>query len=157
MDDVAIARAIHVLAVVHWIGGVAMVTAVILPAVSRLAGPAARLTLFEAVEGRFARQARVSVTIAGLSGFYMTHRLDAWDRFLDPAAWWMHAMVLVWAAFTLMLFVAEPLFLHRWFHARATARPVEIFRLVARLHWTLLAASAAAIIGAVGGAHGLFP
>jgi hypothetical protein len=32
MDDVAIARALHVLAVVIWIGGVAMVTMVVLPA-----------------------------------------------------------------------------------------------------------------------------
>ena len=31
MDDVTVARALHVLAVVHWIGGVAIVTLVILP------------------------------------------------------------------------------------------------------------------------------
>jgi uncharacterized membrane protein len=31
MNDLAIARAIHVLAVIVWIGGVAMVTTVILP------------------------------------------------------------------------------------------------------------------------------
>ncbi|MBL8674757.1 MAG: hypothetical protein IPK81_10035 [Rhodospirillales bacterium] len=156
MDDITIARAIHVLAVVHWIGGVALVTTVLLPAAARLAGPAARLALFEAVEGRFARQARISVALAGLSGIYMTHRLDAWDRFLDPAAWWMHAMALLWIAFTAVLFVAEPLFLHRWFHARAATRPAETFRLVGRAHWALLAASALTTAAAVAGAHGLF-
>jgi hypothetical protein len=35
MDDIAIARAIHVFAVVVWIGGVAMVTTVVLPIVRR--------------------------------------------------------------------------------------------------------------------------
>jgi hypothetical protein len=35
MDDIAVARAIHVFAVVVWIGGVAMVTTVILPLVRR--------------------------------------------------------------------------------------------------------------------------
>jgi uncharacterized membrane protein len=36
MDDIAIVRAIHVISVVIWIGGVAMVTTVVLPAVRRL-------------------------------------------------------------------------------------------------------------------------
>jgi uncharacterized membrane protein len=35
IDDVTLARAIHVIAVVFWIGGVAMVTTVLLPAVRR--------------------------------------------------------------------------------------------------------------------------
>jgi uncharacterized membrane protein len=113
MDDLAVARAIHVLSVVHWIGGVAMVTAVILPAVARLAEPGRRLALFDAIEKRFSMQAKVSVPLAGISGFYMTERLGAWDRFADPAFWWMHAMVLVWTLFMVALFVAEPLFLHR--------------------------------------------
>ena len=85
MDSLTVARALHVLAIVHWIGGVAMVTLVILPAVTRLAEPAQRLAVFEAVEGRFGAQARYSVTLAGLTGFYMTHELDGWGRFLDYA------------------------------------------------------------------------
>lgn len=155
LDDVTLARALHVLAVVHWIGGVAMVTLVILPAVARLAEPARRLALFEAVEGRFARQAKVSVTLAGLTGFWMTHRLDVWDRFLDPVMWWMHTMVLVWALFTLVLFVAEPLWLHAWAARRATRDPVGTLGLVLRGHRLLLAASALTVAAAVLGAHGL--
>lgn len=156
MDDLTIARALHVLAVVHWIGGVAMVTAVILPAVARLAEAERRLALFEAVEGRFSRQAKVSTLVAGLSGFYMTERLAAWDRFLDPAFWWMHAMVALWAIFTVILFVAEPLFLHAWFRSRAARDPAGTFRLVQRFHWVLLSLSAITIGGAVLGAHGAF-
>ncbi|MGE5150027.1 MAG: hypothetical protein ACM3II_07905, partial [Rhodospirillaceae bacterium] len=70
MDDVTVARAIHVLAVVHWIGGVVFVTAVVLPAISAMAEPKRRLEMFEAIERRFSRQVRVSVPLAGLSGAY---------------------------------------------------------------------------------------
>ena len=155
MDDIAIARALHVLAVVHWIGGVSLVTAVILPAVARFAEPSRRLALFEAVEGRFSGQARLSVTIAGLTGFYMTHRLVAWDRLLDIGFWWMHAMVLVWAVFTIILFVAEPLFLHDWFRRRAARDPGGAVALVQRAHWALLTISVVTVGAAVLGAHGM--
>ena len=155
MDDVTIARALHVLAVVHWIGGVAMVTLVILPALARFARPERRLDLFEAIEGRFGGQARWSVTLAGLSGFWMTWRLDAWDRFATPGYWWMHAMLAVWALFTVILFVAEPLFLHAWFRRRATRDPEGTAALVLRAHRVLLAVAAVTILGAVLGAHGL--
>src|SRR6516165_9087229 len=41
--------------------------------------------------------------------------------------WWMHAMVGVWFVFTLMLFVAEPLFLHRRLLGRAKVEPEATF------------------------------
>jgi len=92
--------------------------------------------------------------ITGLSGFYLVYALDAWDRFRQPAYWWMHAMVLLWGIFTLMLFVLEPLWLHRWFRTSAQRNPEKTFALIQRLHWLLLAASLITIAGAVAGAHG---
>jgi hypothetical protein len=61
--------------------------------------------------------------LAGLSGFYMVHRLDLWSSFSSLAYWWLDAMALVWLLFTLMLFVAEPLFLDRWLQNRARVAP----------------------------------
>ena len=81
MDQLAIARALHVLAVVLWIGGVGFVTTVLLPAVRRLKTPAERVTFFDAIERRFAWQARATTLLGGLTGFYMTTRLDLWSRF----------------------------------------------------------------------------
>jgi len=78
-----------------------------------------------------------------------------WDRFRSLAYWWMHAMVAVWLLFTLMLFVAEPLFLDRWLRARAKARPEPTFGLIERLHWILLALSLITLIGALLGSHGV--
>lgn len=155
MDALAIARGIHVLAIVLWIGGVAMVTTVLLPAIGRMSAPSERLPLFHAIERRFAWQARVTTILAGASGFYMADRLGLWYRFGLAGFWWMHAMVAVWAIFTLMLFVLEPLFLDRWLQARAKADPAGTYRLVQRLHWVLLAIGLVTIFGAVAGSHGL--
>ena len=155
MTDITIARAIHILSVVHWIGGVSMVTIVILPALRRHFDPSQQLQMFETIEGGFSFQAKISVTLAGFSGLYMTHRLALWDRFLDPAAWWLHAMLIIWVIFMLMLFVAEPLFFHDWLKRRAATRPEQTLALVYRLHLVLLLLSFITVIAAVLGAHGL--
>jgi uncharacterized membrane protein len=154
MDDVVIARAFHVLAVVIWIGGVAMVTMVVLPAVRRGDIGPNRLQAFEAIERRFAWHARLATVIVGLTGFYMTARLDLWDRFGSAEFWWMHAMGCLWLLFTVLLFVAEPLVLHRWFHARAMAAPDAAFAVLHWAHWLVLALSLITILGAVAGGRG---
>ena len=59
MDDFIVARAVHVVAVLLWIGGVAFVTTVLLPAVRRSTPPGRRLEEFHRVEARFAPQARL--------------------------------------------------------------------------------------------------
>ncbi len=64
-------------------------------------------------------------------------------------------MVIVWIIFTAMLFVAEPLFLHRWFITKATKEPESTFLLIERLHRILLAVSTLTVLGAVAGSHGM--
>ena len=155
MDDLAIARALHVLAIVLWIGGVAMVTTVLLPAVKKFKTAEERLAFFEAVERRFAWQARGTTLLAGASGFYMVDRLGQWTSILSLQSWWLPAMVGIWSIFTILLFVAEPLFLVRWLEKRARREPDRTYALVQRLHWILLAASLITLLGAVAGSHGL--
>ena len=154
MVELTVARILHVIGVVLWIGGVAMVTTVLLPATRRLKSQEERVQFFERVEAGFARQARWTVLITGLSGFYLAYLLDAWHRFRQPSYWWMHAMLLIWAIFTLMLFVLEPLWLHRWFERSARRDPERTFKLIERLHWFLLIISLLTVAGAVAGSHG---
>ena len=153
--ELALARVLHVLAVVLWIGGVAMVTTVILPAVRRQGAGQTPLELFERIEGRFAWQARATTLVTGLSGFYLIDTMQAWSRFASISYWWMHAMLLVWLLFTVMLFVLEPLFLRKWFAAQAAERPAATFRRIQTFHWILLTLSLVTIAGAVAGSHGL--
>jgi len=152
-----LARALHVVAVVFWIGGVAFVSTVLLPAVRRLREPGEQMVLFEQIESGFARQARWATLVAGVSGFWLVHKLDAWARFADPGYWWMHAMVLLWVIFSLMLFVLEPLWLHRWFRTRAERNPEGTFDLIIVLHRVLLAFGVLTLMGAAAGSHGWIP
>jgi uncharacterized membrane protein len=155
MDDVTIARALHVVFVVLWIGGVAFVTTVLLPAVRRLKTPNERMQLFDQIERRFAWQARISTAIVGLTGFYMLYRFDMWDRFRHAAYWWIDAMVTVWLIFTLMLFIVEPFNLHRRLLGRSEPEPQIAFKRVEWLHRILLIISLITVLGAVMGSHGL--
>ncbi len=155
MDDFTVARAVHVLAVIHWIGGVAFVTLVILPAIAAFEDPLRRLALFEAIEHRFSAQVKISVPVAGLSGAYMAWRLDAWGRFLEPAGWWLAAMAVVWLLFMVVLFIVEPLLLRGWFHRRAVADPAGTFRRLQRVHVLLLLAGMTVAAAGVLGAHGM--
>ena len=156
MNDLALARVLHLLGVLLWIGGVAMVTTVILPAVRRFKSPREQVEFFERIEHRFAWQARGTTLLTGLTGFYLLYRLDAWSRFALPAFWWLHAMVMVWAVFTLMLFVLEPLVLRRLFLKHAARNPNGVFKLIQRMHWVLLILSLVTFAGAVAGSHGWF-
>ena len=59
MDDYSIARAVHVLTVLLWIGGVAFVTLVIMPMLKASENPEERLARFQQIESGFAWQARI--------------------------------------------------------------------------------------------------
>ncbi|SKA30098.1 Uncharacterized membrane protein [Enhydrobacter aerosaccus] len=138
MEDVTFARAVHVLAVIHWIGGLCFVTTVVLPMRDK--------ALFAEIERRFSSQVRISVPLAGLSGLYMTWKLDVWDRFLQPGTWWMAAMALLWLLFMVILFVVEPL---------AGRAPLGSLDSLRRAHRVLLVAAIVVAGAAVLGVHGL--
>lgn len=154
VDDFALARAVHVIAVLFWIGGVGFVTRVLMPTLRTTELPQDRLRRFQQMEARFAWQARLWVLLAGASGLWLVVRADLWSRFLDARFWWMHLMVALWVVFALMLFVIEPLHLHR--RLADSKSPEADFARMTRLHQLLLIISITTILGAVGGSHGLF-
>ena len=154
MDDIIIARAIHILSVLFWIGGVAFVTLVVMSSIRGSTAPDDRLAAFHRIEGRFAPQARVWVVLAGVSGVWMIHRAQMWDRFAYPQFWWMHAMAALWAIFFAMLFLVEPLFLHR--RMQNSPDLGRDFRRMERLHRILLLLGVVTVLGAAAGSHGLF-
>ncbi len=156
MEYFTLARVLHVLAVILWIGGVAMVTTVIIPAVKKLKSKEDQIKTFEQIEGKFALQAKITTLITGITGFYMLYVLDAWDRYFDYRFWWIHAMTLVWIIFSLILYVLEPLVLHKLFKKYAGDNPAKTFRFMHRMHWILLVLSLVTTAGAVAGSHGWF-
>jgi uncharacterized membrane protein len=154
MSVLAIILALHVLAVVLWIGGVAMVTTIVIPAARKLATAEQRIALFSTIERRFAWQARGAVIVVGLTGADMAARLGLWSQVHSLGYWWLCAMIGVWLIFAIMLFVVEPLMKHR-FEERMRAAPERSFVVIQRMHWVVLLLSAIAIAGGVAGSHGL--
>lgn len=156
MEYFTLARVIHVIAVILWIGGVSLVTTVLIPAIKKMKSKEERIATFEMIEGKFAIQAKITTLLTGLSGFYMLYALDGWNRYLDYKFWWIHAMTLVWILFTLILYVLEPLVLHKLFKKYANENPEKTFGIMHRLHWVLLIISLITTAGAVAGSHGWF-
>ena len=63
-------------------------------------------------------------------------------------------MTFIWAIFTIVLYVLEPLILHKWFKEQAVKDSDKAFRWLHRMHRILLTLSLLAIFGAVSGSHG---
>lgn len=155
MDELVLARVLHVLGVVLWIGGVAMVTFVLLPTLARMQSPFEAMAFFRQFRQKFAAQARLTTLVVGISGFYMIYVLDIWHRFMQWQYWWMHSMVLIWLVFSVMLFVMEP----RGRRLAALIAPspevsVATFVAIQRKHLLLLMLGLLTIAGAVAGSHG---
>jgi uncharacterized membrane protein len=154
MNDLTIARAIHILSIVIWIGGVGFVTAVLIPTIRRATDKKDQPSIFNAIENRFALIARFAVTLAGISGLYMVYALNAWDRFTEIRYFWMHAMVLLWLMFAIALFIIEPFLFKnhgrivKEHHGITNLRKTEI------VHWIIFILSLATIFVSVLGAHG---
>ncbi len=153
MDELVLARVLHVLGVVLWIGGVAMVTFVLLPSLAKMQSPSEAMVFFRQFRQKFAAQARLSTLVVGISGFYMIYALDIWHRFVQWQYWWMHTMVFIWLLFSFMLFVMEP-------RGRRQQAPIptkisaDTFAIIQRKHLKLLLLSLLTIAGAVAGSHG---
>ncbi len=149
-----IARVLHVLAIVVWIGGIAAVTTVMFPAMRRLDSNEQKVWLFQQIERRFRPQARVAWLIVGLTGLYMVGSLDAWGRFASMHYWWMDAMVGLWLLFGPMLFVIEPLVAGPRLEWELRSKPAKALARMEALHWILLVVSLLVIAGAVAGVYG---
>jgi uncharacterized membrane protein len=157
IDDLALARAIHVLALVHWIGGLAVVTTIVLPRAHALLDAQEAVAAFEDFEQRFASQARISILLAGLSGAYMLTKIGAWDSLQHASFWWLHLMIAVWILFAVIIYVLEPLVLHRLFHEFALRNKDRTFAVATGLHAIALTLAALALGAGVIGAHGGLP
>lgn len=150
-----VARAIHVLGVVVWIGSVWLVTMVLLPGM-RQRPPEQWVREFDAIEHGFGPHARIAVLLVLLSGLYMLAVDHLWDRFAQGTFWWMHLMVGVWLLFALLLFVIEPLVFRHVVHRGARASPRRTLALMIWLHRLMLGLALAAIFAAVAGSRGSF-
>ncbi|HEY8521068.1 MAG TPA: hypothetical protein VIN61_13375 [Gammaproteobacteria bacterium] len=146
----SLARALHVLGVLWWVGGVAMVTASIVPALRQAdLTDEERRRIFGKIRARFVWQARAAVLLVGATGAYLLTYLGGIARLRSLAVgWWIDLMILTWAVFALLLFVLEPLGIMQ---KTGIGRRPRAFLI---MHAGLLALALAAVASGVIWAHG---
>ncbi|UCE72325.1 MAG: hypothetical protein JSU99_03170 [Nitrospiraceae bacterium] len=137
---------IHVLSVVVWIGGVAFVTLVTFPMILREEKSLEQVMMFQGVEHRFAKIAKLMVILAGLSGLYLL-----FEKGLSPGVW---IMIVVWTFYAALLFGLEKLIFKKIFSKPTDKLDTrKVFNILQGFHWVVLTLSALAIAAGIWTGH----
>ena len=141
------ALTVHVLSIVIWIGGVAFVTMIIFPLIQRTQNSLEQVMMFQGVEHRFGKIAKVMVILAGLTGSYL-----AYNTGLSVGIW---IMIVVWACYaSLLFFLEKPLF--KKLFAKPSGNELDTRQIFFRLqvfHWVVLVLSFFAIAAGIWTGH----
>ncbi|MEE8328422.1 MAG: hypothetical protein V3R54_00650 [Thermodesulfovibrionia bacterium] len=138
---------IHVLSVVIWIGGVAFVTMIMFPMILRTQNSLEQVMMFQGVEHRFSRIAKVLVILTGLSGFYLIH-----ERGISFGIW---IMIIIWTIYASLLFFLEKRLFKRLL-SQTPEKQISTEKIFFRLqvfHWVILILSLSAIAAGVWTSH----
>jgi uncharacterized membrane protein len=141
---VSILTAVHVLGVVIWIGGVAFVTMIVFPMITRMENSLEKVIFFQGIEHRFARVAKSSVGVVGLTGGWLLYVTGEWRILFSMAGLGPTLMILVWTIYLLVLLFEGELF-KMIFGGRAQQDTDKVFSLLSRSHWVILSLSLLAV------------
>lgn len=145
--------AVHVLGVVVWIGGVAFVTMIVFPMITRMENSIEKVIFFQGIEHRFARIAKRSVEVVGLTGIWMLYITGEWRILFSMAGIGPTLMVLVWTFYLLVLLFEAKIF-KIVFGGSAQQETEKIFSHLSRFHWIVLGLSLLAVGVGVWAGHG---
>jgi uncharacterized membrane protein len=141
-----IALVIHVLSVVVWIGGVAFVTMITFPMILRVEQSLEQVMMFQGVEHRFGKIAKIMVVLAGLSGLYLII-----EKGLSTAVW---IMIVLWTVYAALLFGLEKMIFKKLFSKPGEQADMKkVFNFLQGFHWVVLALSFLAIAAGIYEAH----
>jgi hypothetical protein len=141
-----IALSIHVLSIVIWIGGVAFVTLVTFPMILRMEKSLEMVMVFQGVEHRFGKIAKVMVILAGLSGLYLLS-----VKGFSVGVW---IMIVLWAVYASLLFGLEKMIFKKLFgKPDQQADMKKVFNLLQGFHWVVLALSLLAVVAGIYAGH----
>ena len=145
--------AIHVLGVVVWIGGVAFVTIIVFPMLLRMEGSLEKMLLFQGIEHRFAKIAKVSVAVVGITGAWMLQITGEWKTLFSAGGIGPTLMLIVWTFYLLVLLFEARLF-KVLFRGEAQQDTSRVFFRLSVFHWVVLGLSLLAIGVGVWAGHG---
>jgi uncharacterized membrane protein len=144
--------ALHVIVVILWIGGVAFVTINIFPILMRMEDSLEKVRYFQAVENRFARQARLYALIAGITGAAILFLESGWLGLFTRMGLGILLMLLAWLVYVLILTFEKGIF-----KILFSERVQDVSRIFFKLnifHWFILTLSFLAIFAGVYFGHG---
>jgi uncharacterized membrane protein len=151
--SVSILIAVHVLGVVVWIGGVAFVTMIVFPMITRMEDSFEKVLFFQGIEHRFAGIAKSAVAMVGLTGGWLLYITSEWRILFSMAGIGPTLMVLVWT-FYLFVLLFEGRIFKMIFKGSAQQDSVKIFSLLSRFHWVVLGVSLLTVGVGVWAGHG---
>jgi len=141
--------AIHVVGVVIWIGGVTFVTLIVFPMIMRMEGSLEKIIFFQGVEHRFAKIAKATVAIVGLTGLALVHLGGQWDLLFTAKGIGPTIMLIVWTLYVLILLGEAKLF-KIIFKGEAQRDTKKIFWRLTVFHWFIMGISLLAVfVGAL--------
>jgi uncharacterized membrane protein len=149
---------IHLLTVILWIGGLAFVTMIVLPMAIKTPDALQKVLLFQRVEHRFAKIARLYNLVTGITGFVMIFMTGWYQVLFTRASIPLTVMTLVWVFWFVMLFGLEPIIIRRMLDNMAKGGAKleidTIFTRLNRLHYFMVAISLVAAAAGALVAHG---
>jgi len=149
---------VHLLAVILWIGGLAFVTAIVLPMAIKTPDALQKVLTFQRVEHRFAPLAKWFNIITGISGFVMVWLMGWHELYFTKAGLALTFMTAVWVFWFVMLVGLEPIVIRKMLEKmvrEGDKMDIDgIFRKVKTLHWLMVAISLAAVAAGAFFAHG---
>lgn len=142
-----VALIVHVISIVVWIGGVAFVTMITFPMIQRADNSFEQVMMFQGVEHRFSKVAKVMVVLAGLSGFYLIH-----EKGLHFGVW---VMIVLWSVYAALLFGLEKLIFSKLFKQTPDSKQdtKKVFAILQAFHWVVLALSLFAVAAGIWYSH----
>ncbi|OGW57615.1 MAG: hypothetical protein A2Z09_00070 [Nitrospirae bacterium RBG_16_43_8] len=144
---------VHVIGVVLWIGGVAFVTMVVLPMIMRMENSLEKVLFFQGVEHRFAKIAKTSVLVVGVTGVLLLQITGKWSVMFKASGIGPTLMGVVWLFYVLVLMFEGRLF-KAIFSGEAQQDTAKVFYRLSVFHWGVLGLSLLAIGVGVWTGHG---
>ncbi len=138
---------IHLLCIVIWIGGVAFVTIIMFPMIQRAGNSLEQVLMFQGVEHRFSRIAKVLVILTGLSGLYLLY-----EKGLSFGVW---IMIILWTLYASLLFFLEKIIFKKLF-AKPSGEQLntrQVFFTLQVFHWIILVLSFLAVAAGIYAGH----
>lgn len=134
---------LHVFSVVIWIGGVAFVTMIIFPVLTRMEDSITKITFFIGFEKRFQLLAKIMVLVAGATGISLFLYRGGFGGLTSEETFLLGYKFFIWLFYFVLLFGAEKRLMATLISPQMP--PEKAFKRLSLFHWVVLTLSFMAI------------